>query len=54
MARILPKDCKRDIWAIILLSVAFLVVASLSIYAVVASTKNDSGNNGIALKKDLI
>ncbi|EFX61201.1 hypothetical protein DAPPUDRAFT_274432, partial [Daphnia pulex] len=41
MTRILPKDCKRDLWGLILLSVAFLVVASLAIYAVVASKKNE-------------
>jgi hypothetical protein len=47
MVRMLPKDRKRRKLVMILLSVTFVVVLSLVIYAVVASTKHKPGNNKI-------
>jgi hypothetical protein len=47
MERLLPKDRKLRRWVIIILIITFILVASLLIYSVVASTKHKPGNNEI-------
>ncbi len=50
MVRLLPKDRKLRRWVIIILIITFILVASLMIYSVLASTKHKPGNNEIELK----